>query len=140
MNKTDHPLYKTWIDIKRRCNNPNYKDYPHYGARGVKVCQRWLDNFWNFVEDMGERPKNHSIDRINVNGNYEPSNCRWATVKEQNFNKQKPTITITFKGKTLTEKEWAEEIGISYAAFRMRKSARWSIEKILTTAPRKRSK
>jgi len=87
-----HPLYKTWCNMKQRCNNPNQPKYKNWGGRGIKVCDRWLNSFENFIQDMGERPQGTSIDRINVNGNYEPNNCRWATIKEQNNNKRKNTI------------------------------------------------
>ena len=81
--------YKSWAKIKQRCLNPNDKRYESYGARGITVCERWKNSFLSFLEDMGPRPsKEHSIDRINVNGNYEPSNCRWADIITQNRNKR----------------------------------------------------
>lgn len=135
MNKSTHPLYQTWIDIRRRCRNQKYKDYPNYGGRGIKISEEWFNSFETFAQDMGERPKNHSIDRIDVNGNYCKENCRWATQQEQSANKRKKIFTHTFMGETLTEKQWANKLGISYSAFRMRKSMGWSIEKILTTPP-----
>lgn len=79
--------YHTWEQMKQRTTNPKYPNYKYYGARGIRVCPRWQD-FENFLEDMGERPLNTSIDRINVNGDYEPGNCRWATPTEQANNKQ----------------------------------------------------
>jgi hypothetical protein len=81
-------IYKIWSDMKRRCLNSNCKAYKNYGGRGIKVCDRWLESFNNFLEDMGERPEGLSIDRINNDGNYEPSNCKWATNKEQINNRR----------------------------------------------------
>ena len=85
-----HILYKTWLGIKNRCNNSNSTDYKHYGGRGIKICDRWNKSFVYFLEDMGMKPyPSYSIDRIDVNGNYESTNCRWATQKEQNKNKRR---------------------------------------------------
>lgn len=100
-NKYGNPLYsklhgmcgslthKSWESIKTRCLNKNTPYYKYYGGRGITVCERWKNSFLTFLEDMGPRPtKNHSIDRIDVNGNYEPSNCKWSTQSEQCFNRR----------------------------------------------------
>lgn len=84
------PEYSVWCSIKERCNNKNNSAFKHYGARGIKVCERWLgrDGFTNFYKDMGKRPKDYSIDRIDVNGDYTPDNCRWADKYTQAQNKR----------------------------------------------------
>jgi hypothetical protein len=93
------PEHDTWLEIRRRCADPKRENYQTHGARGIKVCDRWK-TFENFFSDMGFRPSDrHSIDRINNNGNYEPSNCRWATSVEQGLNKRNNLIVTAF-GKT----------------------------------------
>ena len=84
----EHPLYKTWETMRARCNNPNRREYKNYGGRGIRVCKRW-DNFALFIKDMGERPTDTTLDRINVNGNYTPKNCRWADRITQRNNQRK---------------------------------------------------
>lgn len=107
--------YATWARMINRCERPNDKSYKNYGGRGIVVCDRWKESPKNFLEDMGYRPSdNHSIDRIDVNGNYEPSNCRWATQKEQN-NNRRGNINITHNSKTKTLAEWCDDLGLSYA-------------------------
>ena len=81
--------YRIWQGMIYRCSNPNLRIYKYYGGRGITVCERWHE-FENFLQDMGERPKGLSIDRINNDGNYEPGNCRWATTSEQASNQRRP--------------------------------------------------
>lgn len=90
--------YRSWYAMKTRCTNPNTRVYYRYGGRGIKVCDRWINSFQNFFDDMGEKPSsNHSLDRINNDGDYEPVNCRWASDKEQANNKRKRRRLGTLK-------------------------------------------
>lgn len=83
-----HTSYICWANMRQRCENPKHPKYPHYGGRGITVCERWRD-YQNFFADVGGRPPGMSLDRIDVNGHYEPGNVRWATAYEQANNKQK---------------------------------------------------
>jgi hypothetical protein len=86
---TRNPTYQAWLNMKKRCTKPNCKDWEYYGGRGIKVCERWLHSFENFLEDVGERPEGRSLDRYpNNDGNYEPGNVRWATRSEQMSNRR----------------------------------------------------
>lgn len=106
------PTYITWTKMNDRCNSPKCREYKWYGGRGITISDRWR-SFVNFLEDMGERPIGHTLDRIDFNGNYEPSNCRWVTQKEQ-ANNTRRNIHISHNGTTRTVAEWADLLGLKY--------------------------
>jgi hypothetical protein len=121
--------YGVWNHMLSRCRNPNVINYERYGARGIKVCERW-QIFDNFLEDMGEPPEGTSIDRIDNNGNYEPGNCRWATLKEQNRNRRN-NIKIDFNGETLVLADWAKRFDIPYSVMLWRYRKGWTEAKLM---------
>lgn len=132
-------LYRRWLHMMERCSNPKCNKYEHYGGRGIKVCQRWHD-YENFLADMGNVPKGLTLERNDVNENYCPENCRWATMKEQANNRRNNHL-ITFEGETKTIAQWSEETGISAPALLRRISKLgWGIKKALTTPVQKRNK
>jgi hypothetical protein len=106
--------------MKDRCFNPNSASRQWYSERGITVCDRWKDDFAAFLEDMGPRPsRRHSIDRINVNGNYEPGNCRWADPKEQALNRRGVSFAL-LKGKKVSIPDFAREMGVKYGSLNWR--------------------
>ena len=123
--------YHIWERMKQRCNNPNYKEYDYYGGRGISICEEWKNpkNFYDWAMENGYAD-NLSIDRIDVNKGYEPSNCRWATPKEQCNNKRN-NIRITLYGETKTLAQWCEELNLSYGMVRARIKRGWSYERAL---------
>jgi len=126
-----HPLYRSYAAMKGRCRNPNDKSYKNYGGRGITVCNRWND-FANFLEDMGERPEGMSLERKDNNGNYEPSNCKWATRSDQQNNRRSNRL-FTINGKTQTFTQWVREVGrttVRQAGHRFYDHG-WSIERTL---------
>jgi len=126
--------YVIWKAMTARCTNPNNKDWRLYGGRGIRVCESWR-TFENFLTDMGECPDGLSIDRYpDMNGNYEPGNCRWANPKEQSDNTRR-NRRITFNGETLTLADWARRLGITPATLHGR-LARNSVERALSMEKR----
>ncbi len=124
-------VHVVWRVMHDRCRNPNNPSYRHYGGRGISVCERWKD-FALFSQDMGDRPKGYQIDRIDNDGNYEPSNCRWATAKQQ-INNRRNSVYLQCDGKKLTIEQWSEETGIGQSAIRGRLRRGWDEEKTLKT-------
>lgn len=126
------PEYRAWSHMRDRCYRKKDKSYQNYGGRGIIVCDRWRKSFTAFYEDMGKRPTpQHSIDRIDNDGNYEPSNCRWATKQEQADNRRSG-YRFTYKGETLSIRQWSVESGIAYDTLRQRLLRyNWPIEKAL---------
>lgn len=130
---TETAEHKSWDELIYRCTNPNGRAYKNYGGRGIKVCDRWLESFENFLADMGNKPTpKHSIDRINNNGNYEPSNCRWATRHEQSRNTRRNRV-ITYNGITMCMGDWAKKYGLKPHTLRARlESGKLSFQDAIT--------
>lgn len=122
--------YTTWQSMLGRCLNPNDPAFDDYGGRGIKVCNRWLI-FENFLEDMGERPENLSLDRIKNNKGYFKKNCRWATRKEQANNTRRNRL-LFYNGKTQNVTQWSEELEINKNTIYGRLNSGWPIERVLT--------
>lgn len=132
--KSGTRVYGIWCDMKKRCYNPKNKRYSRYGGRGISVCEEWKENFQMFYEwAMANGYTDElTIDRINVNGNYEPSNCRWVTVKEQQRNTSRNRF-ITVNGVTRTVSEWAEITGIHRDVIKDRlNKLHWTEEEAVT--------
>ena len=142
---THSKLNKVYVSMKQRCYNPKHDHYKYYGARGITICDEWLNpeiihlgcrgrftkGYQAFKEWALENgyADNLTIDRIDVNGNYEPSNCRWITLKEQSNNTRRNHL-VTYKGKTQTLTQWSEELGFNYNRVKMRlNKLHWSVEK-----------
>lgn len=131
--------YTAWKAMIMRCECKTWPRHADYGGRGITICQRWREDFANFLADMGPKPSpDLSLDRINNDGNYEPDNCRWATREEQQRNTRRDLCPITFDGITLPLAAWAERAGISRNVLRHRIEAGWTPERALKEAVRKK--
>ncbi len=123
--------YVTWIAMKSRCLNANHVAYHRYGGRGIKICDRWLNSFSSFLEDMGDRPKGMSIERIKNDLGYFKDNCRWATPKDQTNNMVSNRI-LSYNGKAMSISLWAKETGIGESTIRERIRHGWPVDAALT--------
>lgn len=115
------PEYGVWVSMKQRCSNKNTSNYHRYGGRGISVCDRWVESFDNFIADMGERPTgDHSIDRIDNDGDYNPDNCKWSTRLEQGRNTRRNRI-LDFNGEVCCVSEVANQLGVDsgYVTYRL---------------------
>ena len=136
-NKTSKRLYSILSGMKSRCFSKNNPNFNNYGGRGITICQEWIDNFCSFEKWAIENGYNNdlTIDRIDVNGNYEPNNCRWITNKEQQNNKR-DNVFLEFNGKKQTMMQWVRELGVGFRMIENRIKRGWSVEKTLTTPPK----
>lgn len=127
--------YKAWTAMKQRCTNANTRYWHRYGGRGISYDPRWED-FSSFLADMGERPPNTSLDRINNDGNYTKSNCRWATTYEQANNRKHPEVkyAITLHGVTKALSVWCSEYNVKYHTALWRLHKGWPIEELFGEA------
>lgn len=129
-NRKRSKTYIAWHDMLQRCNNPKDEIYKYYGARGIKVCNRWLE-FKNFLEDVGEIPKSLTLDRIDNNKGYYPENCKLSTMKEQSRNKRS-NVNISYDGKTWCLNDLAKKHNVHKDTLRYRLKIGLSIEEALT--------
>lgn len=127
------PEYRSWSRMKCRCLNPNFTTFKYYGGQGIKVCKRWLHSFENFLQDMGKRPLGMSLDRWpDKSGNYEKSNCRWATCQQQANNKSNNKF-VTHNGETKTVAQWARALRLDPKLLYRRLSKGWNSTRVLTS-------
>jgi hypothetical protein len=130
MRTVDDPAYNCWRKMRSRCNDPQNENYRYYGALGIKVCARW-DSFSDFLDDMGPRPSaQHSIDRIDAESCYEPGNCRWATISEQNRNRR-TVRKLKVGGAELIAADIAEIVGIDRSYVRKLAREGMTLEQVL---------
>lgn len=146
IKRTEHGMYKTrlykiWVNMKSRCNNPNATHYYRYGGRGIKVCEEWSNSFVSFMEWAYNSGYNDNlkIDRIDFNGNYEPSNCRWVTHKKQ-MNNTSQNVFVTINGETKTLREWSKETGIDERLLGYRFRRGYKGKELLSKKPLNRHK
>lgn len=132
--------YKSWDAMKQRCLNPNDKDFKDYGGRGIVICERWLESFQNFLDDMGERPIKSTLGRKDNDKMYCKSNCEWESYDLQNNNRRN-VKKIEFRGQSKTLRSWSQEMNINRdTLFKRIYRDHWTVEEALTTPVRPRHK
>lgn len=125
--------YQAWLNARHRVLSADRVDFHHYGGRGITMCREWLSSYPSFLKDMGRCPQGYTLERRNVNGHYEPSNCCWASRKAQSNNRRN-NVQITFQGRTQNIKQWAEELGIVNQTLWARiVILKWPVDAALTT-------
>lgn len=131
--QTHTPTHRSWLAMISRCTTRGTPGWKRYGGRGIRVCKRWTGKrgFENFLADMGPRPAGLTLDRKRVNGNYTPTNCRWAT-KFQQANNTSRNRTLTWNGRTMTIAEWSLETGIDRCTIVARLSIWKNVQRALT--------
>lgn len=129
--------HRIWVQMRRRCRDPRANGYQNYGGRGIKVCDRWNDSFEAFLEDMGECPEGMSIERRENSKGYEPGNCVWATLEEQNNNRRN-NVFLEHNGRKLTIRQWSRELEVNFQTLHSRHRRGLPVVEIL--APLNRQK
>ena len=120
--------YSSWLNMRVRCARPKCRMYPHYGGRGIRICPQWKNSFKNFLRDMGAKPTpKHTIERKDVNGDYEPKNCRWATMAEQAKNKR-TSVYVTYHGRRMLLTELVAELGLRRSIVYARLKMGWPLD------------
>lgn len=131
--------YRAWQTMRLRCTVPTNAAFPNYGGRGIKVCERWLNSVEAFIADMGPKPSpKHELDRIDNDGNYEPSNCRWVTRSVNDRNRRNNRFLV-FQGQMCSVAEWCERLGMPRDTVHHRLEAGWSVDAALATPVRPKS-
>lgn len=134
-----YPEHRVWTSMRNRCTSPLSPAWKNYGGRGIKVCDRWLRSFEDFLADMGRRPgRGYEIDRIDNDGDYEPGNCRWASQKENSRNRRSARI-VEFRGRRMCLSEACELVGMPYSTVLSRLSGGWTVAVALATPVREKA-
>ncbi|MDZ7905216.1 MAG: hypothetical protein U5N55_05140 [Cypionkella sp.] len=128
---SETPEYQAWASMKARCSNPNLENYARYGGRGISVCDAWAQSFDAFFAHMGPRPDGRSLDRIDVDGNYEPGNCRWATASEQSQNRTN-TLYVNVDGKMVALSKIEAEMGLTKGVVAARIAMGWTVDRAIS--------